>query len=59
MDQLLPIIAYHSRPGYLHTTRLQDFDNMGQIVETAPPDEFFTNAQNERTLLFLSKILSH
>jgi len=35
------------------------FMDMGQIVETAPPDEFFTNAQNERTLLFLSKILSH
>jgi polar amino acid transport system ATP-binding protein len=35
------------------------FMDMGQIVETAPPDDFFTNAQNERTLLFLSKILSH
>jgi len=35
------------------------FMDMGQIVETAPPDVFFTNAQNERTLLFLSKILSH
>ena len=35
------------------------FMDMGQIVETAPPDAFFTNAQNERTLLFLSKILSH
>ena len=35
------------------------FMDMGQIVETASPDEFFTNAQNERTLLFLSKILSH
>ncbi len=35
------------------------FMDMGQIVETASPDKFFTNAQNERTLLFLSKILSH
>jgi polar amino acid transport system ATP-binding protein len=35
------------------------FMDMGQIVETASPHEFFTNAQNERTLLFLSKILSH
>ena len=35
------------------------FMDMGQIVETAPPEEFFTNAQNERTLLFLSKILTH
>ncbi len=35
------------------------FMDMGQIVETAPPEAFFTNAQNERTLLFLSKILTH
>jgi polar amino acid transport system ATP-binding protein len=35
------------------------FMDMGQIIETAPPEEFFTKAQNERTLLFLSKILSH
>ena len=35
------------------------FMDMGQIVETAPPEEFFTNAQNERTLIFLSKILTH
>jgi polar amino acid transport system ATP-binding protein len=35
------------------------FMDAGQIVETAPPDEFFTRAQSERTLLFLSKILTH
>jgi len=35
------------------------FMDMGQIVETAPPETFFNNAQNERTLLFLSKILTH
>jgi ABC-type polar amino acid transport system ATPase subunit len=35
------------------------FMDAGQIVETAPPDQFFNNACNERTLMFLSKILSH
>ncbi|MFZ7125104.1 MAG: amino acid ABC transporter ATP-binding protein [Desulfobacterales bacterium] len=35
------------------------FMDEGQIVETAPPEEFFTKARSERTLLFLSKILSH
>ena len=35
------------------------FMDAGQIVETAPPEQFFKNARNERTLLFLSKILSH
>jgi polar amino acid transport system ATP-binding protein len=35
------------------------FMDAGQIVETAPPQEFFTRAQNERTLHFLSKILTH
>jgi polar amino acid transport system ATP-binding protein len=35
------------------------FMDAGQIVETAPPDQFFNRACNERTLLFLSKILSH
>lgn len=35
------------------------FMDEGQIVETAPPDQFFSNPQNKRTQLFLSKILNH
>ena len=35
------------------------FMDVGEIVETAPPDEFFTSPKNERTQLFLSQILSH
>jgi ABC-type polar amino acid transport system ATPase subunit len=31
----------------------------GEIVEEAPPEEFFTNPKSEHTKLFLSKILSH
>jgi len=35
------------------------FMDEGQIVEIAPPEEFFTKPKNERTKLFLSKILTH
>jgi ABC-type polar amino acid transport system ATPase subunit len=35
------------------------FFDGGLIVETAPPAEFFSNPQNDRTKLFLSQILRH
>jgi len=35
------------------------FMDEGRIVETAPPERFFSNPENERTKLFLSQILSH
>jgi general L-amino acid transport system ATP-binding protein len=35
------------------------FMDRGEIVERAPPAEFFTNPTNERTKLFLSQILAH
>ena len=35
------------------------FMDEGAIVETAPPEQFFNHPQNERTKLFLSKILGH
>ncbi|UCF90537.1 MAG: amino acid ABC transporter ATP-binding protein [Desulfobacterales bacterium] len=35
------------------------FMDEGQIVEIAPPHEFFTRPQSERTKLLLSKILTH
>jgi general L-amino acid transport system ATP-binding protein len=38
--------------------RLVMFDE-GQIVEAAPPDEFFDNPKADRTKLFLSQILTH
>ena len=31
----------------------------GEIVEQAPPDEFFTNPKTDRCKDFLSKILTH
>jgi general L-amino acid transport system ATP-binding protein len=35
------------------------FMDQGQIVEEAPPNDFFTNPQSDRTRDFLSKILGH
>ncbi|MGI8870538.1 MAG: amino acid ABC transporter ATP-binding protein [Mycobacteriales bacterium] len=35
------------------------FMSEGQIVESAPPDEFFDNTRSERARDFLSKVLSH
>ena len=35
------------------------FMDKGEIVETARPEEFFTNPQSDRTRLFLSQVLKH
>jgi ABC-type polar amino acid transport system ATPase subunit len=35
------------------------FMDQGQIVEVGTPAEFFENPKNDRTRLFLSKILTH
>jgi general L-amino acid transport system ATP-binding protein len=35
------------------------FMDAGQIVEQAPPAEFFSSPKSDRTKLFLSQILSH
>ena len=38
---------------------LVEFMDDGEIVEAAPPEDFFNNPENERTKLFLSQILTH
>jgi polar amino acid transport system ATP-binding protein len=35
------------------------FMDGGQIIESAPPNEFFSNPQHDRARAFLSQILSH
>ncbi len=35
------------------------FMDKGEIIEEAPPEEFFSNPQNERTKLFLAQVLGH
>ena len=38
---------------------LMVFMDQGEIVEQAPPVDFFTHPRSDRTKLFLSQILSH
>jgi ABC-type histidine transport system ATPase subunit len=33
--------------------------DQGQIIETAPPDEFFVNPQSPRLQSFLGQVLAH
>ena len=35
------------------------FMDQGEIVEEAPPEQFFSNPRSSRTKLFLSQILEH
>jgi general L-amino acid transport system ATP-binding protein len=35
------------------------FMDRGEIVESAPPKEFFAHPKSDRTKLFLSQILGH
>jgi ABC-type polar amino acid transport system ATPase subunit len=35
------------------------FMDQGELIEAAPPDQFFANPRSDRTKLFLSKILTH
>jgi general L-amino acid transport system ATP-binding protein len=35
------------------------FMDQGRIVETAPPERFFTSPAEERTRAFLSRIIGH
>ena len=35
------------------------FMDEGRIVESAPPERFFSDPESDRTKLFLSQILSH
>jgi len=35
------------------------FMDEGQIIESAPPDQFFTNPETERCQDFLKQILVH
>jgi polar amino acid transport system ATP-binding protein len=39
-----------------HRVAFMDF---GELIEIAPPDQFFSHPRSERTKLFLSKILTH
>src|SRR5882672_7352280 len=38
---------------------LMVFMDLGEVIERAPPKDFFANPQNDRTRAFLSQILAH
>ena len=35
------------------------FMDEGQLIESAPPEDFFTHPESDRAKAFLSKILNH
>jgi general L-amino acid transport system ATP-binding protein len=58
-DGMTMIVVTHEM-GFARTVAdTMIFMDRGEIVEVAPPKEFFANPKSDRTKLFLSQILSH
>jgi glutamate transport system ATP-binding protein len=53
------IVVTHEMGFARHAANRVAFMADGQLVEQAPPDEFFANPRSERAKDFLSKILTH
>jgi glutamate transport system ATP-binding protein len=53
------IVVTHEMGFARHAANRVLFMDDGQIVEQAPPAEFFANPRSERAKDFLSKILTH
>lgn len=58
-DGMTMIVVTHEMGFAKQVADTMVFMDHGEIVEIAPPDEFFTSPKSERTELFLSQILSH
>ena len=58
-DGMTMIVVTHEMGFAREVAHKMIFMDEGQIVETAPPDDFFDQCKQERTRLFLSKILTH
>ena len=58
-DGMTMIVVTHEMGFAREVAHKVIFMDDGQIVETAPPDDFFDQCKQERTRLFLSKILTH
>ncbi len=58
-DGMTMIVVTHEMGFAREVCQKVIFMDEGRIVETAPPDDFFDNCKQERTRLFLSKILTH
>ncbi len=53
------IVVTHEMGFARRVADLMVFMEAGRIVETAPPEKFFTNPESERCRVFLEQILSH
>ncbi len=53
------IVITHEMGFARQVADLMVFMDEGEIVEQAPPKEFFANPRSDRTKLFLSQILTH
>lgn len=58
-DGMTMIVVTHEMGFAREVAHRVVFMDKGSIVEEAPPDVFFANPKEERTMLFLSKILKH
>jgi ABC-type polar amino acid transport system ATPase subunit len=58
-DGMTMIVVTHEMGFARHAANRVVFMSDGQLVEQAPPDEFFDNPRSERAKDFLSKVLTH
>ena len=59
-DEHMTMICVTHEMGFARTVAdVVVFMDHGEIVEVAPPEEFFSNPRNERTRTFLGQILGH
>ncbi|WP_127497047.1 amino acid ABC transporter ATP-binding protein [Actinoplanes solisilvae] len=58
-DGMTMVVVTHEMGFARHAANRVVFMADGQLVEQAPPEEFFTNPRSERAKDFLSKILTH
>ena len=58
-DGMTMICVTHEMGFAREVADMMVFMDEGEIIETAPPGEFFESPKSERTRLFLSRILSH
>jgi general L-amino acid transport system ATP-binding protein len=57
MDGMTMLVVTHEMGFARQVANRVVFMDAGQIIEAAPPEEFFSNPKHERTKLFLSQIL--
>ena len=58
-DGMTMMVVTHEMGFARRVADLIVFMDDGEIVEAAPPQQFFENPENERTKMFLSQILTH